>query len=150
MHGHEFTLSLGVRHPSMDPARITRELGLEPGHVWSNGQPRMGPTGDALPGNHRGSYWICEIAPRPRFAGEQGDVDQDLSRLLGKLRAAGNFVQELQESGGATELLLTVFAHGDFRMELPPNVSTLLARMGIGLSIEVKSGQGTVPRVARP
>ena len=148
MHGHEFTISLGVRHPSMDPSRITQALGLEPGHVWSDGQPRTSPTGDALPGNHRESYWICEIAPRPKFPGERGEVDRDLSRLLDKLRASGDFIQELQRSGGATELLLTIFAHGDFRMELPPEMSSLLGRMGISLSIEVKSGQASAPRAA--
>lgn len=150
MHGHEFTLSLGVRHPNVDPARITHALGLEPGHVWRSGERRADSTGVALPGSHRESYWVCEIAPRPKFAGEQGGVDQDLSRLMDKLRASVDFIQDLQRTGGATELLLTVFAHGDFRMELSPNVSSLLGRMGISLSIDIKSAQATAHSVARP
>lgn len=150
MHGHEFTLSLGVRHPSMEPSRITLELGLEPGHVWSNGEARTDASGAPLSGSHRGSYWICEIAPRPRFSGERGAVDGDLSRLLDQLRPSINFIQELQRTGGATELLLTVFAHGDFHIDLPPEMTSLLGRMGIALSVEVKSAQATAHAVAHP
>lgn len=150
MHGHEFTISLVVRHPSMDPARVTREFGLEPGHVWRNGEPRTGPTGATLPGSHRGSYWVCEIAARPGFPGESIGVDQELSRLLDKLRASTGFIQELQHSGGATELLLTIFPHGDCRMALTPEMSSLLGRMGIALEVEIRSGETSTHSVARP
>lgn len=142
MHGHEFTMSLGVRHPSVDPARITHVLGLEPGHVWSKGEQRTGPTGSTLPGNHRESYWICEIAPRVMFPGENVRVEHEVSRLLHRLRRSIDFIQDLQRGGGVTELLITIFARGDFRLELLPEDTTLLGRMGIALSIDVRSGQG--------
>ena len=36
----EFTMSLAIPHPGIDPARITHELGLQPGHVWCGGEQR--------------------------------------------------------------------------------------------------------------
>lgn len=138
---HDFTMSLCVRHPSADPARITHALGLEPGHVWSKGEQRTGPTGAALSGSHRESYWICEIKPRPKFSGERVGVELELSRLLQKLRKSIDFIQDLHRTGGVTELLVTIFARGDFCLELPPDNCALLGGMGIVISIEVKSCQ---------
>jgi hypothetical protein len=142
---HDFTMSLGIRHPSVDPARITHALGLEPGHVWSKGEQRLGPTGAALAGSHRESYWICEIAPRPKFSGERVGVEHELSRLLQKLRKSIGFIQDLNSSGGVTELLVTIFARGDFRMQLPPEDAAMLGSMEIVFSVEVKSGQVPTP-----
>ncbi len=140
---HDFTMSLGIRHPSVDPARITHALGLEPGHVWRKGEQRLGPTGAALAGSHRESYWICEITPRPKFSGERVSVEHELSRLLHRLRKSIEFIQDLHRSGGVTELLVTIFARGDFRMELLPEDAALLGSMEIVISFEIKSGQMT-------
>jgi hypothetical protein len=138
---HDFTMSLCVRHPSADPARITHALGLEPGHVWSKGEQRTGPTGAALAGSRRETYWICEITPRPKFSGERVGVEHEISRLLQKLRRSIDFIQDLHRTGGVTELLVTIFARGDFSLELPPDNTALLGGMGIVISVDVKSGQ---------
>jgi hypothetical protein len=49
MSDYQIALSLGVR----------------------NGQQRLDEAGAAMGGTHRGSYWFCEIAPRPAFSGER-------------------------------------------------------------------------------
>ena len=40
MGAYEFTLSLRIRHPSIEPGEITRNLGIEPQHTWRAGDPR--------------------------------------------------------------------------------------------------------------
>jgi hypothetical protein len=145
MSDHEFTMSLGVRHPDIDPAQITRALGLQPGHVWRKGQQRMDQAGTALGGSHRESYWLCELAPRPKFSGERVSVEDEMSSVLQMLHKSIGFMQELHHGGGATELFVTVFARGDFRMELFPEEAALLGRIGLSISIEIKSGQAGVP-----
>ena len=40
-----FQLSLRIRHPSMDPADISKELGIEPEHAFRAGQPRHSKSG---------------------------------------------------------------------------------------------------------
>jgi hypothetical protein len=138
---HEFTMSLAIRHPDVDPAQITRELGLQPGHVWSRGEQRTDEAGTAVGGNRRESYWLCEIAARPKFSGERVQMESELSRVLQMLRKSITFLQNLHHGGGATELLVTVFARGDFRMELLPEEAALLGRIGLSIIVEIKSGQ---------
>ncbi len=138
MSDYQITMSLGVRHPDMDPAQITRALGLQPGHVWRKGEERLDETGAVLGGTHRASYWFCEIAPRPKFSGERVGVESELSRVLHQLRKSIAFLQDLHFGGGATELCVTIFAHGDFRIELLPEETALLGRLGVAMTIEIK------------
>jgi hypothetical protein len=135
---YEFAMSLGVRHPDIDPMQITRALGLQPGHVWSKGEQRSDQAGVALPGNRRASYWYCEIAHRHEFPEERASLESEISRLLQTLRKSIGFMQGLNDGGGAAELFVTIFARGDFRIELLAEEAALLGRTGISLTIEVK------------
>lgn len=143
MSQHEFTMSLGVRHPDIDPAQITRALGLQPGHVWRKGERRLDQSGLALGGSRRESYWLCELTPRPKFSDESVSVGSEISGVLQMLRKSISFMQDLHHGGGATELHVTVFARGDFRMELLPEEAALLGRLGVVIAIEIKFGQVT-------
>ena len=143
MSDYEFAMSLGVRHPDIDPAQITRALGLQPGHVWRKGEERRDQAGAALGGSHHASYWFCEISPRPRFTDERIRVESELDRVLNMLRRSVGFMQELHRGGGATELFVTVFARGDLRLEVSPETAALLGRMGVSVTVEVKPYQMT-------
>jgi hypothetical protein len=141
MSDHEFTMSLGVRHPDIDPAQITLALGLQPGHVWTKGDQRKDHAGAALGGSHRESYWLCELVPRPRLSGERINVQSEVSGVLQMLGKSIGFMQDLHHGGATTELFVTVFARGDFHMELLPEEAALLGRIGVALTIEIRSGQ---------
>jgi len=135
---YEFAMSLGVRHPDIDPTQITRALGLQPGHAWSKGEPRTDAAGAALSGSHRASYWFCEIASRPGLPDENASLESAISRLLQMLRKSIGFMQGLNDGGGGAELFVTIFARGEFRIELLAEEAALLGRTGISLTIEVK------------
>ncbi len=135
---YEFTMSLVVRHPDIDPAQITRALALQPDHIWRTGEQRLDEVGTALGGSHRGSYWICEITARPRMEGERPGMGGELSRVLDVLRRSMGFMQDLHHGGGATELVVTIFARGDFHVELLPEESSLLGRLGVAMTINIK------------
>ena len=138
MGDYEFTMSLGVRHPHMDPARITRALGLQPQHVWRRGDDRRDQAGAALGGAHRDSYWICDFTQAEELSGERTGVESELARILDTLRKAITFMQELQHGGGAVELFISIFARSDFRIELLAEEAALLGRLGVNLAIEIK------------
>lgn len=131
-------MSLGVRHPDIDPDQITRALCLEPGHVWRKGEQRLGHEGSALGGSHRASYWFCQIVPRVGFSDERIDMESELSRVLRMLRKAIVFMQDLHFGGGVTELVVTIYARGDFRIELPAEEAALLGRLGVAMTLEIK------------
>lgn len=138
MSDYEIALSLGVRHPDIDPSQITREFGLQPEHTWRNGQERLDDSGVSLGGSHKGTYWFCQIAPRPMLSGERTVLEGELARVLHMLRKSIVFLQGLHYTGGATELCITIFAHGDFRIDLLPEEAALLGRLGVAMTIEIK------------
>jgi len=57
-----FALSLHVKHPSMDPAEISRVLRI-PAHCSTRvGEPRRRPNGQELGGLYPWSHWYCIVA----------------------------------------------------------------------------------------
>ena len=52
-----FNVSLRIRHPNMDPAKITEILKLTPEFMHKFGDMRKTPTGQHLTGNYKISYW---------------------------------------------------------------------------------------------
>jgi hypothetical protein len=138
MSDYEFTMSLRVRHPDIDPALITQNLGLQPQHSWRAGEDRRSSTGDSACGNYRESYWVCALMPEPKLSSEQVGVENELQHVLGTLRRSFDFLQSLQASGGTTEVHVSIFAREEFRIELLADVSSLLGRLGIAMTMEVK------------
>jgi hypothetical protein len=50
MSEYEFTISLRIRHPSIEPLTITKMLGIEPQHTWKAGDARRSPVGGGTRG----------------------------------------------------------------------------------------------------
>lgn len=145
MSDYEFTMSLRIRHPDIDPALITRTLGLQPQHTWRAGDERMGSAGGALNGTYRESYWVCGLMSQPKLSTEQVGVESELQYALSTLRRSFDFLQSLQEGGGATEVYVSIFAREEFRIDLLAEVSALLGRLGITIAIEVKPHSTSAP-----
>ncbi len=51
-----FQLSLRIRHPSLDPEELSRELNIEAAHCFRAGDPRASRSGIASV--HPESYWL--------------------------------------------------------------------------------------------
>jgi hypothetical protein len=58
-----FQLSLHVRHPSVDPAEISRELSLEAVECFRAGEPRQSRSGLAATAVHGETYWVAVVDP---------------------------------------------------------------------------------------
>ena len=58
-----FQFSLHVRHPSIDPAEISRELQLTALESFQAGQPRSSRSGVAATTVHGETYWVAVINP---------------------------------------------------------------------------------------
>ncbi len=54
-----FQLSLHIRHPSVDPAEISRELALESVESFRAGEPRQSRSGLAATTVHGETYWVA-------------------------------------------------------------------------------------------
>ena len=76
-----FELSLRIRHPSVDPAELSRELALDAEHSFRAGEPRRS-RGDASPASvYAESYWLGTLDPTswPADAWFSGHADLDFA-----------------------------------------------------------------------
>jgi hypothetical protein len=138
MSDYEFTMSLRIRHPNVEPAEITRILGIEPQHTWRAGERRRDPAGVELEGTYRESYWMGRLMAEPELASDHVGVESELLRTLAQLRRSFDFLETLKTEGGAAELLVTIFAREDFRLEFIPESLGLLGRLGLTIALDVK------------
>jgi hypothetical protein len=136
MSEYEFTASLRMRHPRIDPATITQTLGIKPQHTWQSGAPRVGPGGESLDGLYRESYWMARLMETPQLSG-QVSVEEVLRETLANLRRSQAFLEQIQAEGGVTELHVSLFARANFSLELPASTLALLGRLGVGVALDI-------------
>lgn len=137
MSEYEFTVSLRIRHPTVDPATITATLGMQPQHTWRAGQARCDPAGAQLGGEHHDSYWMGKLMDEPQLSAESVSVEGVILKALANLRRAQSFLERLDAEGGVAELHVTLYARDDFRIELPSNSLTLLSRLHLAVALHV-------------
>lgn len=145
MSDYEFTMSLRIRHPDIDPERITQTLVLRPQHCWRVGEERRGASGELLPGTYRESYWVCALMSEPRLATESTGVESELMQVLSNLHESLEFLRSIHTSGGAAEVHVSVFAREAFRIELLAEMASMLGQVGIGLTLEVQPHSTALP-----
>jgi hypothetical protein len=138
MSDYEFMMSLRIRHPRIDPAEITRVLGIEAQHTWRAGDTRRNPAGDELGGTHRETYWMGRLMPKPSLAQDNVSVESEILHTLGTLRRCFDFLAQLKTEGGSAELHVSLYAREEFRLEFLPEALSLIGRLGLAIALEVK------------
>jgi hypothetical protein len=137
MNHYEFTFSLRVRHPAIEPSEITQALGVEPQHTWKAGDSRVGSSGKPLEGAYRESYWMGRLMNEPQLASERVSVEAVLLQTLTQLRRSQDFLARLSAEGGVSELHISMVARSNFQLELSAQALTLISRLGLGITLEV-------------
>jgi hypothetical protein len=137
MSEYEFTLSLRLRHPAIDPSRITQTLGIEPQHTWKAGDPRRDPAGGALEGAYRESYWMGRLVDEPQLSSGLLSVESVLEQNLSHLRRSHAFLEQFKAEGGVAELYVSLYAREAFRLELSDEALGLLGRLGLAVALDV-------------
>jgi len=150
MSEYEFTVSLRIRHPTIDPATISAMLGIQPQHAWRAGEVRCDPSGAELGGAHHDSYWISRLMDEPQLSSDSISVERVILQTLSQLRRSRAFLEQLNAEGGVAELLVSVYAREDFRLELPSDSLTLLGRMHLAVALDVHPHSPLKAPVSRP
>jgi hypothetical protein len=148
MSDYEFTISLCVRHPAIDPSVITQSLGIEPQHTWKAGDARVGDAGEPLEGVYHQSYWTGRLMDKPQLSSERATVESVLLQTLSQLSRSHDFLQQLSTDGGTAELVVSMFTRGVFRLDLSPESSALLGRLRLTIAFDIhphSPGNGTAP-----
>jgi hypothetical protein len=151
-----FEVLLCIRHPSIDPAEISRELGVAADHSFKAGQPRQSHTGPSAAARHTESYWLAALNPGSwsldiSFPGSALSIraNQNLRAMakavLGRalslcttrfLRPHGPFLHRLQAEGGQVRLLVEINPGILDGFTLTPDVARELSELGIAVDFE--------------
>ena len=156
-HPHPFQISLRVRHPSIDPETISRELKVEPEHSFKAGEPRQSASGIAAAALHGETYWLGRLnapttssplggfsAPRGRVSRERMHAAAAMESLsvaldvsvLSFLRPHAEFVRLLQCEEGQVSLIIELSTHALSGFTLSPAFMRTLCELGIALEFD--------------
>jgi hypothetical protein len=129
--GARFDIVLLIRHPNFDPAIISARLGLDAYRSWKAGDPRTTPTGHSLPGRHASSCWnyVFHYEDTGRFS-------MAIEGILRTLKGHKPLLDQIDKSGGTTELFLQLPGDTSVGDSLAWAVLKKLAELKIGLSVE--------------
>lgn len=146
-----FTISLHIKHPSIDPDVITQTLGVTPDHSWACGEPKRSSSGPQ--GVRRNSFWCATLPPPPMTAGfadllkesaklqrtmEMASQDFATSlifRLL-LLRRHQEFIQRLVEEGGELSFVVELQAAELTGFKMDPTLTRQLGALGATLEFQ--------------
>jgi hypothetical protein len=128
-----YSISLRVRHPTLNPGVLTETLRLEPAHSWAAGEPRRSQSGALLGGQHRDSYWSA-VLPAQLLGPSSMPLEQFLGQQLVQLARHREFLNGLQADGGGISLLVELSPVANASL----TVSSAVARKLAELNIEVE------------
>lgn len=143
-----FSISLRVRHPSMDPDIITGTLGIAPEHFWGCGEPRRSASGAKLGGTHRETYWsatLPDAMAQPGLvavsASHSGSWLMEpaifLARHVLQLKKHRAFFDQLRSEGGDASLLVELAPEAEAAFRLDAAVMRQLAELGLAVEFEM-------------
>jgi hypothetical protein len=127
-----FKVRLLIRHPKIDPDRITNALRLAPHLSAMVGSARKGPKGTVLPGLHKDSVWShsFRVERNRRFF-------SDVAQLIDKLEPRKELLVEIANSGGSICLILDLPGDTNIGDVFSWREMARLSALRIDLGIEV-------------
>ena len=112
-------------------------LGIEPQHMWQAGRPRRSQVGEDLEGVYRESYWTARLMEGPQLSSDGISVEAVLMQTASMLHRSHGFLEQLKVGGGVAELHVSLFARGNFRLDLLAESLALLGRLGLAIALDV-------------
>jgi len=151
---YPFQLSLRVRHPSIDPASISRERQMEPEHSFRAGEPRDPSRSLAVAPVHVDSYWLATLdlekllvgTPETALVHEITRHTQTIATSLepaltiltaSVLRRHAEFFRRIQSEGGEVRLIVAISARKTRGFTLTPHLSRALSELRIPVDFEL-------------
>ena len=151
-----FEISLRVRHPSIDPASITRELKVEPEHSFKAGEPRESNSGIALTSVHAETYWLgslttlSAVTSLAGFTGARARVARDRlqaaahlslsitldASVVAFLRQHADFIRRLHSEEAQITLLIELSSSSLNAFTLSPQFIKAISDLGVAIEFD--------------
>ncbi len=149
-----FEVSLSVRHPTIDPADISRTLGVEPIEVFRAGDPRPHGSLEAEARTHAETYWVAvfgsdtwpmhslthlwpEATARALRRNSRLALEMRLAMVCEYLRSRHReFLQRLHAEGGRIALRVTLSPQEVTSFTLPVAAGRALTELGIAIEFD--------------
>lgn len=121
-----------IKHPHIDPSKITDVLRLKPNSTTIAGAPRTTPKGGPLPGVYPESAWShwFDVERNRRFF-------QDVTKLIDRLEPYKEFLHEIVDQGGTVDLIVNLPGDINIGDALGWRDMARLAALRIDLGVEV-------------
>jgi hypothetical protein len=152
-----FELSLRIRHPSMDPAELSRELGMKAHSSFRAGDPRRSRSGHPTASVHGESYWLGTLDSGSSPGADwltgfahlevaQKSHDKTVARNLGwalsfhathVLRTHAAVLERIRNEGGQVSLLVALSPAEVDSFSVTPEVSRIFSHLGITIEFEM-------------
>ena len=153
-----FQLSLRIRHPSMDPADISRAFKIQAEHSFRAGEPRNSNRSGSRASVYPESYWLGVLkpldrllditfpgSPRSQMAQRQLDAaTHSLSwalslRAIRTLNPHADLLRRIRSEGGEVTLLVTIYDQEVSSFTVAPEASRLFGELGIAVEFDLAS-----------
>jgi hypothetical protein len=132
MQDFNYSVSLHVSHPEIDPALISTTLSLEPtGRMTRAGEPKTTPNGTPREGCWEFSHWKHKFGTM-----HDQELVSFLRHLIRILEPSRTFLQRIVEEGGAIEFFVGVFTDTNCDQILPHDLLARLADLRIDLRLD--------------
>ena len=127
-----YVIRLMIKHPNIDPARITETLGLVPTVSGIVGSRQMTPAGKALLSVHPVSAWShwFQVDKRRLFF-------TDVVKIVDRLEPHKDFLLKITEEGGTIDLIVHLPGDVNIGDSLSWRQLARLSALRIDLGIEV-------------
>ena len=151
-----FQISLRVRHPSIDPGTISRELQLEPEYSFKAGEPRESGSGIAATALHAESYWLGSLGSvtsatsMSGFSGTRANLARERLQastlesltlaldalVVGFMRTHSEFIRRMQSEEGQVSLLVELSTRALNGFTLSPQFSRTFSELGVAVEFD--------------
>jgi hypothetical protein len=151
-----FQISLRVRHPSIDPGTISRELRLEPEYSFKAGEPRESGSGIAATALHAESYWLGSLGSvtsatsMSGFSGTRANLARERLQastlesltlaldalVVGFMRTHAEFIRRMQSEEGQVSLLVELSTRALNGFTLSPQFSRTFSELGVAVEFD--------------
>lgn len=137
MQNYSFSIALRIWHPNIDPAVISRILGLKAKYSGIAGAQRTTPQGRKLSGTYAESYWHSDPFGRGEYISTDELAEDALASVIEILSPKKSFLLLLREQGARIHLQVASFSHRNYALELSPTFLASCAELGLSLVHDV-------------